>query len=255
MIPKTIHYCWFGHNPKPRLVVKCMKSWKKHCAGFQMIEWNEDTFDIESAPKYVREAYEAKKWAFVTDYVRLYALYCYGGVYMDTDVEVIKPLDRFLQSKGFSGFEDGESVPTGIIASEQCNLLIKEWLREYEDKRFVLENGSMNLETNVVAITRTMRERGLKLNNTLQEIEGFVFYPKEYFCPKSYEDGRIYKTRNTYTIHHFAGSWKTDEERIEHSNNQKQIRRDKMLRPIKNAFRAVMGDSLYEKLKRKTKKQ
>ena len=255
MIPKMIHFCWFGRGPKPELANKCIKSWEKYCSDYQLVEWNEDTFDLESAPEYVREAYEAKKWAFVTDYVRLYALYCHGGIYMDTDVEVIKPLDRFLQTRGFSGFEDDESVPTGIMASEKGSPLIKEWLREYDDKRFVLEDGSMNLETNVVAITRTMKKRGLQLNNTMQEIEGFDFYPKEYFCPKSYEDGKIYKTKNTYTIHHFAGSWKTDEERIKHSNNQRLIRREKKLRPIKNALRAIMGDSLYEKLKWKVKKQ
>ena len=93
MIPKIIHYCWFGRNPKPKLALKCIKSWKKYCPDYEIIEWNEDSFDIESAPLYVRQAYEAKKWAFVTDYVRLYAMTKFGGIYMDTDVEVIKPLD------------------------------------------------------------------------------------------------------------------------------------------------------------------
>ena len=126
MIPKTIHYCWFGGNPLPKLAKKCIKSWKKYCPDFEIIEWNEANFDISSAPLYVRQAYEAKKWAFVTDYVRLYALTSYGGIYMDTDVEVIKPLDFFLNHDAFSGFESEKSIPTGIMASKKGNIWVKE---------------------------------------------------------------------------------------------------------------------------------
>ena len=96
MIPKKIHYCWFGRNPKPKLAQKCMQSWHKYCNDYEIVEWNEDSFDLEAAPLYVKQAYEAKKWAFVTDYVRLYALYYHGGIYMDTDVEVLKSFDPFL---------------------------------------------------------------------------------------------------------------------------------------------------------------
>ena len=111
MIPKTIHYVWFGRNPKPDLAVKCINSWKKYCPDYEIIEWNEDNFNLDEAPLYVRQAYEAKKWAFVSDYVRLWAMTEFGGIYMDTDVEVLKPLDRFLQNEAFSGFEDDEISP------------------------------------------------------------------------------------------------------------------------------------------------
>ena len=249
MIPRTIHYCWFGRNQKPKLAVRCMKSWKKYCRDFALIEWNEDNFDIEKAPLYVRQAYEAKKWAFVTDYVRLYALFYYGGIYMDTDVEVLKALEEFLHLKGFSGFEDESLVPTGIMASQKEHHLIKEWLAEYESKQFILQDGSRNTETNVVAITRSMEKHGLRLDNSLQTVEDFTFYPKDYFCPKSYYDGKIYKTGNTYTIHHFAGSWLSDEERKMDKERIAYLHRDKYLRPIKTALQSVIGESKYKKMK------
>ena len=111
MIPKIIHYCWFGGKPLPELAQKCIASWKKYCPDYEIKEWNESNFNLNSCD-YVREAYEAKKWAFITDYVRLYAMVTEGGIYMDTDVEVIKPLDPFLKHKAFSGFEDEVSIPT-----------------------------------------------------------------------------------------------------------------------------------------------
>ena len=114
MIPKIIHYCWFGRNPKPELAVKCIKSWKKRCPDYEIIEWNEDNFDISSCPLYVRQAYEAKKWAFVSDYVRLKVVYDEGGVYLDTDVELKKGLDALLAYDAYFGFEDGTHVNTGL---------------------------------------------------------------------------------------------------------------------------------------------
>ena len=118
MIPKIIHYCWFGDKELPKLAKKCLASWKKYCPDYQIKCWNESNFDVNSN-QYVKEAYENKKYAFVTDYVRLYALYNFGGVYMDTDVEVIKNIDDFLNCKGFSSFESTNLVPTGILASEK----------------------------------------------------------------------------------------------------------------------------------------
>lgn len=206
MIPKVIHYCWFGKNKLPESALKCIDSWKKYCPDYKIKEWNEDNFDINSSC-YVREAYEAKKWAFVTDYVRLYALYKEGGIYMDTDVEVIKPLDDFLDLKAFTGFETKTSVPTGIMASEQGLSIFKELLDDYEDRHFIDENGHINLTTNVVMITQALKRYGLKLNNQLQTIQDITLFPKAFFCPKSYETGKILISTNTYTIHHFAGSW------------------------------------------------
>lgn len=207
MIPKVIHYCWFGRNPLPPLAVKCIESWRKYCPDYEIKEWNEDNFDLSMYP-YVKEAYEARKFAFVTDVVRLYALYHEGGIYMDTDVEVIKPLDRFLHHHAFSGFESETNIPTGIMASEKGGAWAKDNLEYYVDKHFIKEDGSLDLTTNVRIITDYMLCLGFEQNNKLQDFPNLVtFYPKDYFCPLSPVDGHSDFTANTYTIHHFAGSW------------------------------------------------
>lgn len=217
MIPKKIHYCWFGRNPKSDLALKCIESWKQKLPDYEMIEWNEDTFDIEENV-YCKEAYEAKKWAFVTDYVRLKVLYEYGGIYMDTDVEVLDSLDEFLSCKAFSGFESDCSVPTGIMASEAGHPYVKELLEYYNDRHFLLEDGTYDETNNVMIITAMTQKKGLVLDNTMQVIEDFVFYPKDYFCPKSWKTRKINITENTKTIHHFAGSWLSEE--IQRSNKR-----------------------------------
>lgn len=211
-IPKIIHYCWFGRGQIPEEAIEYMKSWKKYCPDYKIIEWNEETFDI-SSNKYVKEAYENKKFAFVTDFVRLYALYNYGGIYMDTDVEVIKSLDPFLKNNAFSGFEDNMSIPTGIMGATKGNLWIGDMLHEYDNIGFVKEDGTFDLTTNVIRITQnTVDLYGLKRDNTLQTLKDTVtLYPSEYLCPKSWRTGLITITDNTHTIHHFSGSWQTDD--------------------------------------------
>lgn len=207
MIPKIIHYCWFGRGQMPALAIKCIESWKKYLPNYEIKEWNEDNFDLDMYP-YVREAYDNRKFAFVTDVVRLYALYTEGGIYMDTDVEVLKSLDPFLQHTAFSGFEDDTHIPTGIMASEKGGKWAKENLAYYENKHFIKEDGTMDLTTNVTTLTNYMLPLGLKPNNTYQDFPNLItFYPKDYFCPKSYDDGKIYLTNRSVTIHHFAGSW------------------------------------------------
>lgn len=214
MIPKIIHYCWFGRNPLPPLAVKCIESWKKYLPDYEIKEWNEDNFNLDSYP-YVREAYDNRKFAFVTDVVRLYALYTEGGIYMDTDVEVLKPLDKFLIHHAFSGFEDEKNVQTGIMGSEKGGRWAKENLAYYEGRHFLNEDGTLDLTTNVATITNYMLPLGLKQNNTYQDFPDLItFYPKDYFCPKSYIDGKIHLTDNTYTIHHFAGSWITKKQKL-----------------------------------------
>ena len=136
MIPKIIHYCWFGGKPLPELACLCIESWKKFLPEYRIIRWDEESFDINSNT-YVKEAYENKKYAFVTDYVRLYALYTHGGIYMDTDVEVRRPLDQFLQHQAFSGFESYHDIPTGIMASEKGFQGIKDQLDYYNNRHFV----------------------------------------------------------------------------------------------------------------------
>lgn len=216
MIPKTIHYCWFGRNPKPPLAVKCIKSWKKYCKGYEIIEWNEDNFSIANAPLYVRQAYEAKKWAFVTDYVRLYAMLNYGGIYMDTDVEVIKPLDSYLKHQAFSGFENETNIPTGIMACEKGFPLFDELLHYYDTATFIKEDGSFDSTTNVETITNMCLDRGLQRNNKFQVIDGLALYPRDVFCPLDFATRKMMKTRKTHTIHWFSASWWEEYERNEY---------------------------------------
>ncbi|MCH5219363.1 MAG: glycosyl transferase [Muribaculaceae bacterium] len=206
MIPKKIHYCWFGGNPLPDSALNCINSWKKLCPDYEIKEWNESNFDLDTFP-YARQAYDTRKFAFVTDIVRLYALYTEGGIYMDTDVELLKPLDSILNFKAISGFETTNMVPTGLMASEKNIPIIKELLSDYKERLFVKENGSLETTTNVIYITECLKKYGLQLNNQKQTIAEFTFLPSEYFCPKSVKDGKIYLTPKTIAIHHFAGTW------------------------------------------------
>lgn len=254
MIPKTIHYCWFGGNELPPLAKKCIKSWKKYCKGYKIIKWDESNFDISSAPLYVRQAYDAKKWAFVSDYVRLWAMVNYGGIYMDTDVEVIKPLDDFLKHNAFSGFEDEINIPTGIMACEKEFPLFNKLLHYYDDAVFIKEDGSLDTTNNVVIITNMCLKSGLKQNNTFQILDGFALYPNDYFCPKSYVDGIIRKTTNTATIHHFNSSWlSTDHYKMMRTNwkrKQKRAKQKARRAKVKKAFISVFGEKTYKKLRK-----
>jgi len=220
MIPKIIHYCWFGGNPLPELAQQCISSWKKYCPDYEIKEWNESNFDLNSCD-YVREAYEAKKWAFITDYVRLYAMVTEGGIYMDTDVEVIKSLDSFLCHKAFSGFEDEVNIQTGIMACEKDFPLFIKLLEDYNNRHFILKDGKFDLTTNVITITNLCKEYGFIGNNTKQDICGLILYPHDVFCPKSHVTGKIKLTNNTVTIHHFSGSWKSKESKISTKIKQK----------------------------------
>ena len=206
MIPKIIHYCWFGRGEKPELAKKCIASWKKFCPDFEIREWNEDNFDVHCC-EYVEEAYASKKYAFVTDYVRLYAMYTCGGIYMDTDVEVVRPLEEFLTCKAFSGFESTRYIPTGIMASEKGVPIIHELLDYYTDKHFLNDDGSQDTTTNCVPITNIMLSHGLELNGKLQTVAEFTFYPSDYFCPFENETGVLRRTNNTAAIHWFNKSW------------------------------------------------
>lgn len=213
MIPKKIHYCWFGGNPLPEMAQRCIASWRKYCPDYEIVEWNESNFDLNCCP-YVKEAYEAKKWAFVSDVARLYALVNYGGIYMDTDVEVLKPLDDILKYEAVSGFERVDAISTGLMGCEAGQPLFAELLRDYDDAHFVRFDGSYDTTTNVTRITNTCLKYGLVLNNKMQTVNGFTLFPKDYFCPKDPNTKQLNITENTYTIHHFDGSWFTPEEHL-----------------------------------------
>lgn len=248
MIPKIIHYCWFGGNQKPESVVKCIDSWKKFCPDYELKEWNEKNFDIKSI-KYVREAHESKKWAFVSDYVRLYALYNYGGIYMDTDMELVKKIDIFLTNKCFSGYESNESIPTAIIGSEKNNTWIKYLLSYYENRSFINNDGSFDLTTNTVTITNmTIKKYNIVLDGKYINVKDeFVLYPKEYFCPKNPGEKNLIITPNTYAIHHFEASWIEGNRRL----IEWKLRNSRYLNKLKKLIINLGGQKLFNKIRGK----
>lgn len=206
-IPKIIHYCWFGNREKPVIVNKCIESWSKNLFGYEIIEWNESNFDI-NCNEYVKQAYEAKKYAFVSDYARVYALYNYGGIYLDTDVEVFKSFDDLLNNDSFWGFEQENYIATSTIGSKKGNEIIKRFLDSYESKSFINEDGTFDDLTNVAIITEILKEYGLKQNGEYQKIDGLAtFYSQTYFSPYDYINCRKFISDNTYCMHHFYKSW------------------------------------------------
>lgn len=209
VIPQVIHCCWFGGKPLTPLAQKCIESWNKYLPEYPIITWNEKTFDVDSVP-FTQEAYNCKKYAFVSDYVRLWALYHYGGIYMDTDVEVIKDLDKFMNFQAFSGFEQKNYMPTGIMAAVPHHPWIHCMLEHYRGRSFFNPDGTMDLKPNVIFMTELAeKEFGLKRGNELQILKDDVhIFPNDYFCPMVWETREIKLTPNTHTIHHFAYSWK-----------------------------------------------
>ncbi len=215
MIPKIIHYCWFGRNPLPPEAEKCIASWRKYLPDYEIKEWNEDNFDVNIIP-YTAEAYEVGKYAFVSDYARFWILYKYGGVYFDTDVEVIRPMDDILAKGNFMGFEtdpDGKirnvmSVNPGLGLGVNPGLsLMKKMLDMYEGRHFVYEQVMKNQITVVHIATQVLQNCGLRPIQGIQEVAGVWVFPSEYFCPIKVTTGRMHITDNTRTIHHYAGTW------------------------------------------------
>ena len=218
MIPKIIHYCWFGGNPLPESAQKCIASWKKYCPDYEIIQWNEDNFDIFDCPLYVRQAYEAKKWAFVTDYVRLKVVYDHGGIYMDTDVELIKGLDSLVKYDAYFGFEDGEHINTGLgFGAKEKHYILEEMMNTYDEILFILPDGSLNRITCPIVNTQIFIEHNLIQDNSKQILDGgILILPMEYLCPLSSDGVMMKKTRNTISIHWFTASWLTEDEMVYH---------------------------------------
>lgn len=210
MIPKKIHYCWFGGKEKPEDVKKYIASWKKYCPDYEIKEWNESNFDIHEND-YCREAYEAKKWAFVSDYVRVKVLYNHGGIYMDTDVELVQSFNSLLDDKVFMGFENDKMISTATIGSEAHNEFLNEILQAYSKRHFRNPDRSLNMMTNVQLITEILSQNyDLEANGKEQILPpGIHILPMEYFVAKDYWTGWILADSTTYTIHHYDGNWTT----------------------------------------------
>lgn len=208
MIPKIIHFVWVGENKKPALVEKCIASWKKYLPDYEIIEWDNDRF-LSLNNNYARQAFENKKWAFASDYIRLYALYKFGGVYLDSDLEVTQSLDNFLSLDFFSGYEKynkSYQPITALMGASKGNAIIKDLLDEYDDIYFVKSDGSFDQTTNTQRISAYFK-KNYRLSEPLNPKacfslipESSYIYPYFYFCtPK---DGEV-----NYSIHHFNGSW------------------------------------------------
>ena len=231
MIPKVINYCWFGGGRIPKLAKKCIKSWRKHCPDYQIIEWNENNYDLSSAPLYVKQAYQEKKWAFVTDYVRLKVVYDYGGIYLDTDVEIINNIDDLLKYDAFFGFQHDNKINTGLgFGSVKCSKVLFDIMSDYQNIKFIKDDKSLDLLDCPSRNSHVFKEWGFELNGTNQQTDNIALFSVEFFCPMSWIDRKIHITKNTKTIHWYSASWWTREEKKEEKKRRARIIKRKIKR-------------------------
>ena len=242
MIPKKIHYFWIGGNPKPESVLLCIESWKKYCPDYEIIEWNETNYDF-TKNEYMRQAYEAKKWAFVTDYARLDIIYTYGGIYFDTDVELIRPLDSVLNYNGFMGFdqttEKDHYVATGLgFGMEPGHQIIREMMADYEVIQGNREDGAIKYVPCPYLNTQVLRKHGLENEDRDQMIQNIKIFASDVLCPKSYNTLSLHITERTLSIHHFDGTWQ----------NSRGKRRHKITTGINRLFGEKVGSKINREL-------
>lgn len=222
MIPKKIHYCWFGRGELTVKAKKCIQSWKKYCPDYEIIEWNEDNFDVHQN-EYTKKVYTEKKYAFLSDYARLKVVYEHGGVYLDVDVELVKSLDDLLENDAFFGFETKEFINTGVgFGAKQGSTAVKTLLEEYNQ----LLDGTKDVIGCPKLNTEGLIKLGLERNGQLQKLDECTVYPAEYFNPYDDPTGRLNKTNNTYSIHWYAKSWM----------DKKSIIRSKLTQPLHRIF-------------------
>lgn len=202
MIPKTIHYCWFGRKPLPKMAQRCLESWKKYCPDYKIIQWNEDNFDLHCNP-YVRYCYENGKWAYLSDYVRLQVVYDHGGVYFDTDVELIAPIDPMLDNKAFFAFESRDTINTGLGFGAEAGCHYLKSMME----RYAYEEGQDIQLTGCPALnTKALLPFGLRLDGSYQNLGGVAILPIEYMNPYDDPTGRLNITDKTISIHWYTKS-------------------------------------------------
>lgn len=213
-IPKIIHYCWFGGNEFSQMEKDCIESWKRFCPDYEIIEWNESNVDL-SRCKFAQDALMDKKWAFVSDYVRTVVVYEYGGIYLDTDVKVVKNLNSLLELEAFAGFEDEWTVATGLgFGAKKHNPIVREFMEYYEAADYYDENGNFKLLLAPAVSTEVLVRHGLELyNNNVQQVESFTIFPTDYFAPLDIKLNKIKMTENTYSIHLYSASWYTEEQK------------------------------------------
>lgn len=237
-IPKIIHYCWVGGKPKPQSVLYCIESWKRCCPDYEIREWNESNYDFKKN-EYMRQAYEAKKWGFVPDYARLDIVYEHGGIYLDTDVEMLRSFDELLEQDGFMGFEntgDGEYFVNcghgfGAVPHHE---VIRAARDLYDTISFLNADGTPNLLASPHFTTQTLQEFGLVQENRDQQLPGMTVYASDVLCPKNFRTGKIKKTQRTVSIHHFTASWVDEKIKKEMAHQQK----------IRNTFGTALGNKV-----------
>lgn len=247
MIPKRIHYCWFGGNPLPASAVRCIESWKRLCPDYEIIEWNEENFDVH-CNAYCAAMYAQKKWAFLTDYARLKVVYENGGVYFDTDVELICSPDPVMDQPAFMGMETTSLVNTGLgFGAEKGAAFLRENMAYYEHLMDFSEP-----ETCPVITTKLLSEHGFHNGETseIQRVVGITIYPPEYFCAKHTHTGLVTITQNTISIHHFDATWNTPEQRRRTLARWRKYRIEYICRTPKRMLRKWIGDERVDAIKR-----
>ncbi len=238
-IPRIIHYFWLGGNPKPESVIKCIDSWKKFCPDFEIKEWNESNYDVHKHP-YMDKAYREKRWAFVPDYGRLDILYQYGGIYLDTDVEVLKDLSPLCQYKAYKGFENQQFVNDGQGFGCIAGLpIFKEMMECYDgDEPYYYENGEEQYVASPKLCTKVLLRHGLIPDGTRQKVDDIEIFPVDYLCPLDYDTGKLRVTENTYSIHHFDASW--------HGKNARMYQ--KLMQTLNRMFGVESGKKLFSRI-------
>ncbi len=239
MIPKVIHYCWFGEGELSDLAKKYIDSWKKHCPDYEIKRWSEKDINIDEY-EYMRETYDARAWGFVPDVARLMIILKEGGIYFDTDVEIKKSFDPLLDNHCFMGFEDSKFVNLGQgFGAEPNNPVIQAMLDVYKDRHFRKPDGSFDRTPSPYIQTETLKELGMHSGNTLQKLKDATIYPSDYFCPISFETGKCKITNNTYSVHHFDGSWM----------DEYQVKMINLRRKVLSQYRKPLGRIVWEYLR------
>lgn len=207
MIPRVIHYCWFGGGPLPTSARACIASWTTHCPAYEIRRWDESTFDVRQC-RFVRESHSAGRWAFASDYARLRIIHDHGGIYLDTDVELVASLDTILPYDAFFGFQHDRTIATGLgFGAVKQHAFVQALVREYESSGFLGGDGRPDMTPCPVRDSAILERLGVKLDGTFQEIDGVAILPVQYLCPKSFESGRLRLTSRTLAIHHYEASW------------------------------------------------
>lgn len=250
-IPKIIHYCWFGNNPKPASVIKCIESWKKYCPDYKIIEWSEKNINIDDMCNYCKQAYEEKAWGFVPDYIRLWIIYNYGGIYLDTDVQIIKNFDDLLENHIFLGVEKcGGNLLTNMgsgFGAEKNNEFIYKHMQIYKNLNFRLADGTLNRKPSPHYTTECLNSMNIYLKNDLDIIyeKEITVYPPRYFSPKDFETGIINITPDTYSVHHYDASWYDEDEK---KSKEKRWKRAKFAKVFIKPLNLILGKENANKM-------